>query len=115
MQQCPANLKDKGIFNTLASELVDNDEDYLAIVLQEIAERFTVQSEASKAQLHIAPADDSKIESKYTETEGASSPSASAVEESSVEIEMKEATSPAVTCEITCGSIWPQRYDDGSV
>ena len=61
MQQCPANLKaihwhayvytpdtpcvvqDKGIFNTLASELVDNDEDYLAIVLQEIAERFTVQ------------------------------------------------------------------------
>jgi len=82
MQQCPANLKDKGIFNTLASELVDNDDDYLAIVLQEIAERFAVQelddsiiksqeSEASKARLHLAPADDSEIETKYTEMEGA--------------------------------------------
>ena len=35
--------QDKGIFDTLASELVDNDDDYLAIVLQEIAERFAVQ------------------------------------------------------------------------
>jgi len=67
MQQCPANLKDKGIFNTLASELVDNDDDYLAIVLQEIAGRFTVQSEPSKARLHSAPADDSEIETKHTE------------------------------------------------
>jgi len=86
MQQCPANLKDKGIFNTLASELVDNDDDYLAIVLQEIAERFAVQelddsiiksqeSEESSAQLHLAPADDSEIETKYTEMEGALSQS----------------------------------------
>jgi len=32
-----------GIFNTLASELVDDDADYLAIVLQEIAGRFALQ------------------------------------------------------------------------
>jgi len=62
MQQCPANLKDMGIFNTLASELVDDDADYLAIVLQEIAERFALQSEASKGESHLATAADVEIE-----------------------------------------------------
>ena len=39
----PLVAQDMGIFNTLASELVDDDADYLAIVLQEIAERFALQ------------------------------------------------------------------------
>jgi len=43
MEQCPETLKDKGIFDTLASELVDDDDDYLSIVLREIADRFALQ------------------------------------------------------------------------
>ena len=37
--------QDKGMFSTLASELVDDDDDYLAIVLQEIAGHFALQDQ----------------------------------------------------------------------
>jgi len=36
---------------------VDNDDDYLAIVLQEIAERFALKSEASETESDLAAAD----------------------------------------------------------
>jgi len=57
MQQCPQNLKDQGIFSTLASELVDDDDDYLAIVLKEIADRFALQ-DSDDSMSHEEPVRD---------------------------------------------------------
>jgi hypothetical protein len=44
MEQCPADLKELGLFDTLASELVE-DEDYLKVVLHEIASHFVEEAD----------------------------------------------------------------------
>lgn len=53
--------QDKGIFSTLVSELVDNDDDYLAIVLQEIAERFALKESNDSVEAAVCATNSAAI------------------------------------------------------